>query len=101
MMDAILKDVQSRSDGIKPVVNQVGFSIGAHNDTVFGSDPATQAFCGKHGVRYEAYSPLGGLSGIDVLHNPTVERVAAAHNASSATVALRWVVQQGVPFVTS
>jgi diketogulonate reductase-like aldo/keto reductase len=52
-------------------------------------------------VQYEAYSPLGGLSGLDILSNPAVEAVAARHNASTATVALRWVVQQEVPFVTS
>ena len=36
-----------------------------------------------------------------MLHAPAVEAVAAAHNTSTATVALRWVVQQGLPFVTS
>ena len=42
---------------------------------------------------------LGGTS--RVLHDPTVLAVAAAHNRSAAAVALRWVVQQGVPVVTS
>ena len=88
-----------RADGIAPAVNQVGFSVGAHSDSVLGSDAATMAACKRHGVQYEAYSPLGGLSGVDVLRHPVVLRVAAAHNASAATVALRWVVQQGVPFV--
>ena len=101
MLDAIVDDVHARADGIMPAVNQVGFSIGAHNDSVFGSDAATRASCVLHGVQYEAYSPLGGLSGVDVLRDPTVQRIAATHNASTATVALRWVVQQGVPFVTS
>ena len=52
-------------------------------------------------MTYSAYSPLGGLSGIDVLHDPVVERIAAAHNTSTAQVALRWVVQQGVVAVTA
>ena len=101
MLEAIVADAAGRADGIAPAVNQVGFSIGAHSDSVLGSDAATMAACKRHGVQYEAYSPLGGLSGVDVLRHPVVLRVAAAHNASAATVALRWVVQQGVPFVTS
>ena len=50
-----------------------------------------------------AYSPLGNWakSGVDVLKDPTVLAVAAAHNVSAAQVALRWVVQQGVPAVTA
>ena len=36
-----------------------------------------------------------------MLDNPTVNAVAAAHNTSSAAVALRWVTQQGVVAVTS
>jgi diketogulonate reductase-like aldo/keto reductase len=103
LLDAIAADARARRqpDGIVPAVNQVGFSIGAHNDSVFGSDAATFARCRALGIHYQAYSPLGGLSGIDVLHAPAVEAVAAAHNTSTATVALRWVVQQGLPFVTS
>ena len=59
------------------------------------------AFAAAHGVTYEAYSPLGGLSGVDVLGDADVLAIAAAHGVSAAQVALRWVVQQGVPFVTA
>ena len=31
---------------------------------------------------------------VDVLRNPRVRRVAAAHNRSAAQVALRWLIQQ-------
>lgn len=51
-----------------------------------------------------SYSPLGGwaLGGTGhLLNNPTVKAVAAAHNKSSAQVALRYVVQQGIVAVTS
>jgi hypothetical protein len=50
---------------------------------------------------YEAYSPLGGLSNWHVLSYPEVKAVAAAHKVSAAVVALRWVLQQGVPLVTA
>jgi len=40
-----------------------------------------------------AYSPLGGL-GADLLHDPALERIAAAHDAAAA-VALAWTIRGG------
>ena len=59
------------------------------------------AKCKEKGITYSAYSPLGGLSGVDVLSNPTVKSIGAKHGKSSAQVALRWVTQQGVVAVTA
>jgi len=98
---------QDGINDVPPAINQCGYSIHGHggNDagavTPLGRDTATRDMCRKHGVAYSAYSPLGGLSHIDLFHNPTVLAVAAAHNTSAAQVALRWVVQQGVPAVTA
>ena len=86
---------------VPPAVNQCGFSIGNHNSTALGRDLDTLATCRQKGITYSAYSPLGGLSGVDVLSNPTVLAVGRAHNKSSAQVALRWVTQQGVVAVTA
>ena len=94
---------------IKPALNQVAYSIGNHNGTryrnqTWGRDDSTRALCKKAGVTLQAYSPLGGwaLGGTSrILHDPTVLSVAAAHNRSAAAIALRWVVQQGIPLVTS
>ena len=86
---------------VPPAVDQCGFSIGGHNASRWGRDDATVAACHKAGVQYSAYSPLGGWTGTDVLHHPTVLRVAAVHKRSAAQVALRWVVQQSIPAVTS
>ena len=86
----------------KPSVNQCAYSIGntrAHAEV--GSDEATVALCAYNGVQYEAYSPLGGYSKVDVLSNPSVLKVAAAHNVSTAQVALRWLTQQGIKAVTA
>lgn len=47
------------------------------------------------------YSPLGGWTRTDVLHHPTVVKVALAHKKTTAQVALRWVVQQQVVAVTA
>ena len=38
---------------------------------------------------------------MDVLGDKDVNAIAAAHNASAAQVALRWVTQQGALFVTA
>lgn len=88
---------------IKPAVNQVSFSIGGHSrvETPTGHDDVTLAKCKELGVTLSAWAPLGHVSGIDVLHEPHVVAVAASHNRSTAQIALRWLVQQGIPAVTS
>eukprot|EP00746_Dinoflagellata_sp_MGD_P020734 gnl/MRDRNA2_/MRDRNA2_148340_c0_seq1.p1 gnl/MRDRNA2_/MRDRNA2_148340_c0~~gnl/MRDRNA2_/MRDRNA2_148340_c0_seq1.p1 ORF type:complete len:313 (+),score=50.41 gnl/MRDRNA2_/MRDRNA2_148340_c0_seq1:116-1054(+) len=96
LIDALIKEVT-----VVPAVNQCGFSIGGHNNSIFGRDLETLKHCQDLGIRYSAYSPLGGLSGIDVLKDPDVMAIAAAHNKSTAEIALRWVVQQGVVAVTA
>jgi len=88
-VDALMKEAT-----VKPAVNQMEFSIGDH-------DLQALKTCKAFNITYSAYSPLGGLSHVDVLHNPTVIAVANAHNKSTAQVALRWVVQQGVVVVTA
>lgn len=80
---------------ITPAVNQCEFSVGHHDDT-------TLKRCQELGITYAAYSPLGGLQNpVDVLHDPDVTAVANNHGRSTAEVALRWVVQQGVIAVSS
>merc|ERR1712031_35190 len=85
LIDALLKEVT-----VPPAVNQCGFSIGNHNSSLFGRDLATLQRCKEVGITYSAYSPLGGLSGIDVLTDPDVVAIAKAHDKSPAQVALRW-----------
>ena len=88
---------------IKPAVNQCGFSIAGHTVDTWGRDDKTVKACKRHGIQFEAYSPLGGWAkgGTGrVLNDPTVNAIAKAHNKSSAQVALRWVVQQDIVVVT-
>ena len=59
------------------------------------------AFCQAHEISYSAYSPLGGLDGIDVFDDPTVIALGKAHGVSAAQVALRWLVQQNITVVTA
>merc|ERR1712232_1028130 len=88
---------------VKPSVNQCGYSIGNHDNKRpgLGRDDATREYCEKHGIAYEAYSPLGGLSGINILGNAEVKAIAEAHGVSPAQVALRWIAQQGGLVVTA
>ena len=80
---------------------QCGFSIGGHNHSALGRDIATLRKCEELNITYSAYSPLGGLSGVNVLGNPTVLGIGKLHNKTSAQVALRWVTQQGGVAVTA
>ena len=88
---------------VKPAINQCAFSVGNHKptETATGEDDVTRAACAAAGVTYSAYSPLGGLSDVDVLHDPAVLAIAASHNRTAAQVALRWVVQQQVVAVSA
>jgi len=88
-IDELLQEVS-----VKPAVNQNPFSIGNH-------DLQALKKCQETNITYAAWSPLGGLSHVDVLHDPTVNSIASAHNKSAAQVALRWVVQKGVVVVTA
>jgi len=90
----------------QPAVNQCGHSVGAHNEThnpQIGGDDATAAYCSKWGISYSAYSPLGGLSKLDIYKNPTVKEIASSFNPpiSPAQVALRWLIQQKITAVTA
>ena len=57
------------------------------------------ALCKHHGIQLQAWSPLGGARG-DVLSNPKVQSIAAAHKVSAAQVVLKWSLQRGVAIVT-
>jgi diketogulonate reductase-like aldo/keto reductase len=41
-----------------------------------------------------AYSPLGG-HGANLLRDPTLARIAAAHGCSAAAAALAWTIRSG------
>jgi len=89
---------------IKPAVNQCGHSIGAHNSShapSLGGEDGTVRFCAENNITYQAYSPLGGLTGTDIFKDPTVISIGKNHNVSSAQVALRWLIQQGINVVTA
>jgi len=82
-------------------ISQTGTSGGIH---AHGGDLGTLLMSEMLGIQYMAFSPLGGWSSgstYDVLNSPTIVRVAQQLSVDPAQVALRWLVQQGVPFVTA
>jgi len=85
-----------------PQVNQVMFHLGS------GMNKEAQdllAYHKAHGVMTQAYSVLGNTpwgkhASNDILHGNLTTSIAMAHNKSTVEVALKWVVDQGIPAVT-
>ena len=69
--------------------NQVLYNIGDR-----GIERDLLAWCGQHGMPVMAYSPLGG-AGANLLRDPTLARIGAAHDCSAAAVALAWAIRSG------
>jgi aryl-alcohol dehydrogenase-like predicted oxidoreductase len=52
--------------------------------------------CGRDGIAYVPYSPVGGHSGHRrLLANSTLTRIAAKHGTTPYVIALRWLLGQG------
>lgn len=108
---------------IPPAVNQAPHSIAGHFVTEVGdgNDDDTVNFCKANGIHYQAYSPLGSIAFAQIkrtamrtyrgtsptagtgfiLQHPTVMRIAAKYERSAAQVALKWLTQQDIMFVTA
>ena len=76
--------------GVPPALNQCQMSIGSHDD-------ATIAYCQSKNITYESWGPLRRVD----LTDPRVVKVASAHHASAAQVALAYIYQRGVLIATS
>jgi len=79
--------------GSVPVLNQVSFSVG-----MYESYSELMVYMAANNITLEAYSPLRKGA---VLKLPEVIQIAAAHNVSTAQVALKWIVQHGAVLATS
>jgi diketogulonate reductase-like aldo/keto reductase len=81
---------------IVPAVNQVELHP-------YFSQPGVQAADAEHGILTQAWSPIGGITFYpgwgdqrrNVMQDPTILAIAAAHAKTSAQVMLRWHLQQG------
>ena len=73
---------------IVPAVNQI--ELHPHH-----SQQALQAYCEKHGIAVEAWSPLGGTGG-KYLDDPVLKKIAQKYSKSTAQIVLRWELQRGI-----
>ncbi|KAG8377085.1 hypothetical protein BUALT_Bualt09G0131700 [Buddleja alternifolia] len=74
---------------IKPSVCQMEMHPGWRNDKMLEA-------CKNNGIHVTAYSPLGSQDdGRDLIHDPTVERVAGKLNKSPGQVLVKWAIQRG------
>lgn len=85
---------------VYPMVNQIGYHIG------MGPDPSGfQSYANEKGVVLQAYSPLGNTpwkqgANSEILKGKFTSTLANSHGKSTIQVALKWLVQHGVPAVT-
>ena len=81
--------------------NQVQYHVGMGRETI--SELHDMAYMKSKGVVYAAYSSLCGPcpdgGHAELISGPLVTSIGAKHGKSGAQVALRWVVQQGVPVI--
>jgi diketogulonate reductase-like aldo/keto reductase len=77
---------------VVPAVNQVAFHVG------MGDDPEQLvSYCESKNITVQAYSPLGnGL----LITDPGLKAIGAVHGKTGPQVALRWIVQKGLPLAT-
>lgn len=80
-LEELMKDAK-----IKPMINQVEYHPRL-------SQKEVQAFCQKHDIQMEAWSPL--MQG-ELLENAELQEIANRYNKSVAQVILRWDLQNGV-----
>jgi diketogulonate reductase-like aldo/keto reductase len=79
---------------VVPAVNQ----IEVHP---YFAQPEVQALNAEHGIRNQAWSPIGGITfyrdgqHTSTLQDPTIGDIAKAHGKTPAQVMLRWHLQQG------
>lgn len=96
-LDCLLEDNPQLK--VKPVVNQLPFSVAYHPHRTSGIDVVEENR--KRGLLVQAWSPLGGSAH---KFNATIKAACASvgnqYGKSFAQVALRWIVQKGAAFTT-
>lgn len=75
--------------GVAPAVNQVELHIGF-------TQPELRDYHARHGILTEAWAPIGRG---EALGGPEVAQIAEAYGATSAQIALAYLVSQGISII--
>jgi len=82
-------------------VNQVQYHVGMGAAPNAATDD--KAFFESKGILYQSFSPLCGPcnppDNLELINGSLVTSIGAAHNKTGSQVALRWLVQQGIPVI--
>jgi diketogulonate reductase-like aldo/keto reductase len=84
-----MEDLFRVPQGDRCATNQVEYNLGSRK-----LEHDLLPWCERHGIPVMAYSPLGGLGG-NLLGDPILGRIAAAHACSAAAVVLAWTIRSG------
>ena len=84
-----MEDLFRVPQGDRCATNQVLYNLASR-----GIEQDLLPWCERHGMPIMAYSPLGG-GGARLLGDPALARIGAAHNCSTAAVALAWTIRSG------
>merc|ERR1712146_407389 len=82
-------DLEALDQKVKPSVNQCQMGIKVHDDD-------TIAYCQRNGIVYESYQAIKECP----FEDPTVLKIAAAHNVTASQVCIRWVLDRGCASAT-
>ena len=91
-----------KSATVKPMINQIQYHAGMGP----GPTKALLKYCADEGVLVQAYAPLGGSTSVHpddpypLIHNAALAGIGKKYQKSAVQVALRFVLQQGLPLAT-
>lgn len=77
---------------VKPAVNQIETHL-------FCQRRKDHTWLEKYGVAHQAYAPLGQGRANEMFEQEVVKAIAAAHGKTSAQIALRFLIQNGVAVI--
>ena len=65
---------------------------------VFRQQVPMQEMLKEYGTVLQSWSPLACARG-DIFNNPVLKEIAGKHNKTVAQIALRWLIQRGIPVI--
>jgi len=82
-----MEDLLRVPDGHRCATNQIPYNVASR-----GIEYDLLPWCEQHDMPVMAYSPLGSSN---LVHDPALARIGAAHDCSATAVALAWAIRSG------